>query len=75
MCDDDQAVRAAVRLILDGRHEVLESGNSDQALALIESQPVDLVLLDILINGIDGITLLGQLRTRRPQIPVIMSLG
>ncbi len=73
--DDDPAVREAVHLILDARYDMLETGDGDQVLPLIQAHPVDLVLLDILIDGIDGITLLGRLRERHPQLPVIMISG
>src|SRR2546430_7759697 len=51
--DDDRSILEALRLILEERYDVLEARNGDTALTLVQSQPVDLVLLDILIEGID----------------------
>ena len=73
--DDDRSILEALRLILEERYDVLEARNGDTALTLVQSQPVDLVLLDILIEGIDGITLLECLRARGSDVPVIIVSG
>jgi DNA-binding response OmpR family regulator len=73
--DDDNGVLESLGLILEERYDVLEARNGDTALKLIQSEPVDLVLLDVLIEGIDGITLLQQLRARGNDVPVIIVSG
>jgi DNA-binding response OmpR family regulator len=73
--DDDSGVLESLGLILEERYDVLEARNGDTALKLIQSEPVDLVLLDVLIEGIDGITLLQQLRARGNDVPVIIISG
>jgi len=45
------------------------------ALALLETEPVDLVLLDILMPGMDGLEVLRKIKDRRPALPVIMVTG
>jgi DNA-binding response OmpR family regulator len=52
---------------------VAEDG--EKALAIVDSEPVDLVLLDIMMPGIDGIEVLKRLRAKHSQIqlPVIMA--
>jgi CheY-like chemotaxis protein len=42
------------------------------ALTLLESENVDLVLLDILMPGMDGLDVLRQMKDRKPSLPVIM---
>jgi DNA-binding response OmpR family regulator len=42
------------------------------ALSLLASEKVDLVLLDILMPGMDGITVLRQIKDRMPSLPVIL---
>ena len=42
------------------------------ALSLLESEPVDLVLLDLLMPGLDSLEVLRSIKDRRPSLPVIM---
>jgi DNA-binding response OmpR family regulator len=42
------------------------------ALSLLEKEPVDLVLLDIIMPGMDGLEILRRLKYQRPSVPVIM---
>jgi DNA-binding response OmpR family regulator len=42
------------------------------ALSLVEKEPVDLVFLDIIMPGMDGLEVLRQIKERRPALPVIM---
>jgi DNA-binding response OmpR family regulator len=48
------------------------SQDGTTALALLESEPVDLVLLDILMPEMDGLEVLRHMKSRRPALPVIM---
>jgi DNA-binding response OmpR family regulator len=42
------------------------------ALSLLEKEQVDLVLLDIIMPGMDGLEILRRLKYQRPSVPVIM---
>jgi DNA-binding response OmpR family regulator len=42
------------------------------ALSLMEKEPVDLVFLDIIMPGMDGLEVLREIKERRPALPVIM---
>lgn len=46
--------------------------DGEMALALVEREPVDLVLLDIIMPGMDGLHVLRRIRDVRPTLPVIM---
>jgi len=70
--DDDDGVREALHLILDDSYAVLDVADGRTALGLIREQPVDLVLLDILMPDIDGIEILQELRSFEPHMPVIV---
>ncbi len=61
------------RLIAD-YYEVLTARDGYEALAVCESSPVDLVLLDIMMPGIDGFEVCERLKanTRTAHIPVVM---
>jgi len=42
------------------------------ALSLLDTENIDLVLLDILMPGMDGLAVLRQMKDRKPVLPVIM---
>jgi DNA-binding response OmpR family regulator len=73
--DDDQGVLDAFHLILDERYEVLEARDGDTALELIRSRDPAVVLLDILLDGMDGISVLQALRTEGRDVPVVIVSG
>ena len=52
-------------------HPVLVQ-DGEAALALLETEPIDLVLLDILMPGMDGLEVLRRIKDRTPSLPVIM---
>lgn len=61
--DDDEKIRELVRLYLarDG-HRTLEAADGPSALEIARSQHCDLVLLDVMLPGIDGLEVCRQLR-------------
>lgn len=73
--DDEETARALLRIILArGGYRVLEAANGPDALALIDNQPPDLVILDVLMPLMDGFAVCRQLRDtpRTSQLPVIL---
>ena len=73
--DDDAGVREALRLILEQEYGVVDAADGSAALSAVRAGPVDLVLLDILLPGVDGIEILKKLKTAAPGTPVIMVTG
>ncbi|MBW4438313.1 MAG: response regulator transcription factor [Pleurocapsa minor GSE-CHR-MK-17-07R] len=61
--DDEATLREVVRRYLehDG-FQVIEAETGPQALQLLREQPADLILLDIMLPGLDGFTLMRVLR-------------
>lgn len=52
---------------------VLEASDAAQALALIEQEgEIDLVLTDLMLPGMNGMSLLANLRERDPSLPIIV---
>ena len=70
--DDDASVREAYHLILDDEFTILEAAEGQTAISIVRAQPADLVILDVLMPGIDGIEILQELRALKPDLPVIM---
>jgi len=71
--DDDPSIHELVQAMLAGtRWESDTTSSGDEALARLDSNSYDVVLADILMPGMDGLALLGQLRSRHPDLPVVM---
>lgn len=71
--EDDANLREAVcdTLELAGQ-AVVSAPGGEQALALLEVQPVALVVSDVRMMPMDGITLLKEVRGRFPHLPVVL---
>ncbi len=70
--DDEPAIVEAVRYNLEkGHHKVLVAGDGERALELAASGAPDLVILDLMLPGIDGMEVCRRLR-QQGQIPIIM---
>jgi signal transduction histidine kinase/CheY-like chemotaxis protein len=71
LADDDAAFRGVLRGLLSGLADrVVEAENGTRALALLAGDPVDLVLTDMRMPGMDGAALLGRLPASVPAIVV-----
>ena len=72
ICDDEPDIRAALRIYLTGEgYDVLEAGTGDRALELMAEREVHLVLMDIMMPGMDGMTATAKLR-ETSNVPVIL---
>jgi CheY-like chemotaxis protein/anti-sigma regulatory factor (Ser/Thr protein kinase) len=71
--DDDPSIHELIGAMLAGKGwEFDRAENGDQALALLETRSYDLVLSDILMPGMDGLTLLGHIRSRYPDARIVV---
>jgi putative two-component system response regulator len=76
LVDDEEAIRGILNKALGGRGYVCdEAENSEQALAKLEVNPADLVILDINMPGRPGSELLPDITARFPETAVIMASG
>ncbi len=74
--DDEERIRQSLNGILkDEGYEVVGSKDGAQALKQLESDPPDLVLLDIWMPGMDGMEVLERMKGQVPNLPVIMISG
>ncbi|MSZ77950.1 MAG: response regulator, partial [Actinobacteria bacterium] len=70
--DDDPTVREVVVSYLRAHdHEVLEAADGERALELMGTDPADLVVLDLMLPGIDGLEVLRRLRETL-DVPVVL---
>ncbi|MGA2110740.1 MAG: response regulator transcription factor [Anaerolineales bacterium] len=71
LVDDDDLLRRSLAFNLEQAGcQVSTSASAEDALARVQRDPPDLILLDIGLPGMDGLEALRRLRTR-PDIPVI----
>jgi DNA-binding response OmpR family regulator len=72
LVDDDEAVRKLLSFPLarDG-YKVVQAADGQEALDRFDEQPIDLVVLDVMLPGIDGLEVCKQLRARS-SVPIIM---
>ena len=72
ICDDDRDIVAALDIYLTSEgYATLKAYNGLEALKLVEEQPVDLILMDIMMPELDGIRATARLRERR-NVPIIL---
>jgi DNA-binding NtrC family response regulator len=70
--DDDIASRQVLKDFLQyKKYEVIEAGDAEQALEIIKSQKIDLVITDVMMPKCNGLDLLDKLKNIRPQIAII----
>jgi DNA-binding NarL/FixJ family response regulator len=75
LADDQALVRSGLAALLDGFSQlqvVVQAGDGGALLAAIESEPVDVILSDIRMPGLDGFGLLEALRGAGNPTPVIL---
>ena len=74
--DDDSSIRKVCRvnLELDG-HEVLEAESLATTRATLEEEVVDVVVLDVHLQGERSDPLVAECHERRPPIPVVLLTG
>ncbi|HEU4641359.1 MAG TPA: HD domain-containing phosphohydrolase [Gemmatimonadaceae bacterium] len=71
--DDEPRLRQAlVRLMRGAGFTCFEAGSGGEALAVLEREPVALVLSDMRMPGMDGTELLHHVRERYPDVAVVM---
>ncbi|MBZ4689613.1 MAG: Sensor protein [Cereibacter sp.] len=76
VCEDDVIIRMNLSEVLqEAGCSVLEAGNGKKALALLETGPVDAVLIDLGLPDMSGMDLAATMRDRLPDLPVVFATG
>lgn len=74
--DDEADIREATQLCLEitGQWEVLKASNGQEGIAIAESEKPDAILLDMMMPGMDGLTILQRLQdnAETQEIPIII---
>lgn len=72
VCDDERDIVSALKIYLESEgYEVIEAYNGREALDKLKSEDIQLVLMDVMMPVLDGISAMAELR-RVSNVPVIM---
>jgi DNA-binding NtrC family response regulator len=75
LVDDEPRVRASLKSVLEPIYDILEAADAQEGLDFFKREPPQLVLLDVMLPGTDGLAVLQSMRNEDPHIPVIMLTG
>jgi two-component system alkaline phosphatase synthesis response regulator PhoP len=70
--DEDSILRLVSYNLEQEGYEAITAGDGNEALAAIEAEDPDLVILDLMLPGIDGIEICRRLRRSGNDVPIIM---
>ena len=73
--DDDEVIRDTLYELLSQQYLCQTAETAEQALARLEVATYDVVLTDISMPGLSGLELLGHVRQKYPDTPVIIISG
>jgi DNA-binding NtrC family response regulator len=73
--DDDETIRDTLYELLAEEHVCQTAETAEEAFARLEADPYDVVLTDISMPGLSGLELLGYIRQRFTNTPVIIISG
>jgi PAS domain S-box-containing protein len=73
--DNPQVRDFAEGLLIDLGCEVVSSESGQEALELLETKAVDLVLSDVVMPGMSGVELARRMRDLHPDVPVLLATG
>ena len=75
LIDDDPRVRASLKIVLEPLYDVLQASDAHEGIEMFRKDEPDLVLLDVILPGTDGLAVLQTLRMESKTRPVIMLTG
>ncbi len=74
IADDEKEIIRLLKVYLDSsEYNVLEANDGTKALSILNTNPIDIAVLDIMMPGTDGYQLIKKIRERKDRyIPVII---
>ncbi len=71
--DDDKNTRRLLQAVLENEgYQVVTAGNGEEALAVMDREYIDLVVLDIMMPKMDGYQFTSALREANNNLPILM---
>lgn len=77
LCVEDEPIPLLLRrsVLEKFGFEVVSANSATQALEILDSQAIDLVLTDLLMPGLSGTELAREIKRRKPDVPVVLLSG
>jgi DNA-binding NarL/FixJ family response regulator len=76
LIDDDELVRKTLRRALeDADFEVVEAADGDEGIRSYETEPIDVVVTDILMPEKEGVETIMELRRKNPEVKIVAISG
>jgi len=73
LIEDNKRLRMVLQqTLLEEGHQVMVSERGDEGRDLLLATPFDIAILDVMLPGIDGFTVLEQVRARGCRVPILM---
>ena len=73
--DEPMMLRLCANMLERGQHRVFTAERGEEALHLLETNSVDLALLDVLMPGINGIELAARIQRAHPPTRILLMTG
>ena len=65
LIDDEARVRTSLKMVLEPNYEILQAADAQEGLDTFRKEGPDLVLLDVILPGTDGLAVLDRFKARR----------
>ena len=75
--DDDESLRLSLKIFLarDGYGRISDVSSYEEAMEIVSSRHLDLIISDIILKGASGIDLLRQVKAKGLRCPVVVMTG
>ena len=75
ICDDQTNIRESYKLILENDYDLVFATNGQDVLLYLQEESPDLIIMDIKMPKLDGLTTLKELKKMKPALPVLIVTG
>ena len=72
ICDDEDGPRQSLRIVFKNEYRVLVASSGHEALGIARNESIDVAILDILMQGMNGVEVLRELKRSDPAVEIIM---
>jgi two-component system, NtrC family, response regulator AtoC len=74
--DDEESIRRLCMTVAEGMgFKAFEASNGEEALALLEEQPADIIMTDLVMPRMSGLEFLARVKKVRPRVEVAVMTG
>jgi DNA-binding NtrC family response regulator len=74
--DDERNIRRTLTMVLEGEGYTVETFESaEELMPRLSGAPIDVVMLDVQLPGMDGIAAVEKIREDHPDLPILMISG